>query len=60
LLSGKEINIPATEEEQPSTHGINVEKEIEFTHFHLDHIKIATNIWDFGGQDIPYNLNHST
>ncbi len=58
LLAKKTIKVPATAKEQPSTHGINVEKNVKFLHSHLKNIKITTNIWDFGGQDIQYNLHH--
>jgi len=58
LLSGEKINIPATEEEQPSTHGVSVQKDINFDHPIIQNVKITTNIWDFGGQDIQRNLHH--
>ena len=56
LLFDRNIKIP--DDTQKSTHGISVETKKEFPHPVSEKNKILTNVWDFGGQDIQYNLHH--
>ncbi|HMY68455.1 MAG TPA: COR domain-containing protein, partial [Leptospiraceae bacterium] len=52
-LQNHSLLLPETE----STLGVEVNEGLQFTHSEDENIQIAVNVWDFGGQEIQYQLH---
>jgi GTPase SAR1 family protein len=56
-LQDENTQVPAPKEEQPSTLGIVVKEGHLIPHPDQEGREIRVNLWDFGGQDIQYQLH---